>query len=165
MFAKKANIFPLAKIIFKNGGMTGREFFIYNINPPDNPAGFVKIGRKDPQGEQFFIPVASQTVSREHAKVVSEESKLSAKGYKAFPSKRGKSEKMFALSRSQIQTKESSSGKMSPSKPAFSWDQAEGGARNRRVPKSGGINWSRSVLNLISAASNTNWADYVPIPR
>ena len=63
--------FPVAKIHFKNGELAGRDFFIFNINPSGSPpGGFVKIGRLNPQGEQHFITLSQQTISRFHAKIV-----------------------------------------------------------------------------------------------
>lgn len=71
VFAKKASgSFPLAKICFKNGELSGLEFYIYNINPPGNPAGYIIIGRENTQKERFFITLSQQTVSRTHAKIV-----------------------------------------------------------------------------------------------
>lgn len=81
LFAKTVNIYPLAKIVFKSGEHAGREFFLYNINPPENPAGYVKIGRSIPEGEQYFITINSPNVSRYHVKIVYMNGKLIIANY------------------------------------------------------------------------------------
>lgn len=71
VFAKKVRIsFPLVRICFKNGELAGRDFYIYNINPPGNPAGYIKIGRENTQREKLFITASQKTVSRTHVKIV-----------------------------------------------------------------------------------------------
>jgi hypothetical protein len=71
VFVKRARIsFPLVRVCFRNGELAGREFYIYNINPPGNPAGYIKIGRENTQKEKYFITLSQRTVSRTHAKIV-----------------------------------------------------------------------------------------------
>jgi len=73
VFGKKVtHSFPLAKLVFRNGELAGKNFFIYNKNPPANPGGYIKIGRRGERtpGERYFIPLSSRTVSRNHAKIV-----------------------------------------------------------------------------------------------
>lgn len=69
------NAFPLAKLIFKSGDWAGRSYSIRNINPPDNPAGFVRLGRS-PQEKDHYILLNKPTVSRLHATVAYRNQKL-----------------------------------------------------------------------------------------
>jgi len=70
-FVKRVRVsFPLARLYFKSGTLAGREYYVYNTNPPTNPVGYIKIGRENPHKEKFFIVLPHMTVSRTHVKIV-----------------------------------------------------------------------------------------------
>jgi serine/threonine-protein kinase len=67
--SKTAKI-PLAKIHFTEGPLKEKDYFIYNLEHPDNPAGHVTLGRQKQQdSDSNFVLIPSLTVSRLQAKI------------------------------------------------------------------------------------------------
>jgi hypothetical protein len=80
LFKKKTPLaFPLAKLIFIEGELKGREHYIYNVNSFVDPNGSVKIVNEKSQQLQKFEPLISlksKFVSRDPTVITYQKGKL-----------------------------------------------------------------------------------------
>ncbi len=61
--------FPLAKVRFINDYLSGKEYIIRNCSSPENPIGFVRIGRAVHKQSHPYFQVVHPTVSRLHTTI------------------------------------------------------------------------------------------------